>query len=68
MVVCHCKAVKECEVRRVVRAGASRRAEVTRACGAGGVCGGCHPVIDEIVAGEAEAEVMAGAFQGAPAR
>ena len=68
MVVCHCKAVSECEVRRAVRAGASRRAEVTRACGAGAVCGGCHPVIDEIVAGESDDATLLGALQGSPAR
>jgi bacterioferritin-associated ferredoxin len=68
MVVCHCKAVSDCEVRRAVRAGASHRAEVTRACGAGAVCGGCHPVIEEIVAGEADDSALLGAFQGAPAR
>jgi hypothetical protein len=32
------------------------------------VCGGCHPVIDEIVAGEADDSALLGAFQGAPAR
>ena len=68
MVVCHCKAVSECEVRRLVRAGARHRTEVTRACGAGSVCGGCHPVIEEIVAGEDPADAMLGALQGAPAR
>ncbi len=68
MVVCHCKAVSERDVRRAVRDGASRRVEVTRACGAGSVCGGCHPVIDEIVSCEAESQAMACAFQGAPAR
>ncbi len=68
MVVCHCKGICDREVRRAVRAGANHRSAVTRACGAGSVCGGCHATIEEIVEGEAQDEPMVRAFQGAPAR
>ncbi len=54
MIVCHCKAVSDRTVREVVRSGASTRAHVRRACGAGGVCGGCRPVIQEILDDERE--------------
>ena len=56
MLVCHCKGMNERAVRRVVRAGARCVSDVTRTCGAGGVCGGCRPVIQDIVeAHESEA-------------
>ncbi len=49
MLVCHCKGMNDRAVRRVVRAGARCVSDVTRTCGAGGVCGGCRPVIQDIV-------------------
>lgn len=72
MIVCHCKALSDHQLRRVVASGATTRRQVARACGAGSVCGGCRPVIDEIV-GEAcsacagEAPSLAG-LQLSPAR
>ncbi len=56
MLVCHCKAVSERQVRRAVRSGARSRAEVASACQAGTDCGGCTPLIDEIIAGEGARE------------
>jgi len=52
MVVCHCKAVFEREVRACVRGGADSRAAIARVCGAGTDCGGCRPVLDQIIAEE----------------
>ena len=49
MLVCHCQGLTDRAVRRSVKNGACSVAEVTRACGAGGVCGGCRPAIEEIV-------------------
>jgi bacterioferritin-associated ferredoxin len=49
MLVCHCRAVTEREVRSAIRAGACTRREVARQCGAGSICGGCRPVIDELL-------------------
>lgn len=69
MIVCHCKAVTDREVRRAARAGAERHADVVRACGAGSVCGGCRPAIDEILARESAREGDAlGVLQVVPAR
>lgn len=68
MLVCHCKGLSDREVRATVREGASTRRQVTRACGAGSVCGGCRPVLEEIVAQEAApASGLLGALDLAPA-
>lgn len=49
MLVCHCKAISDQDVRSHAKAGARTLREVGRACGAGRVCGGCRPVIAEIL-------------------
>jgi bacterioferritin-associated ferredoxin len=49
MLVCHCKGVSERELRSAIQSGACTRRELARECGAGSVCGGCRPVIDELI-------------------
>ena len=49
MVVCLCQGVSEKHVRSAIDTGARNRREVTAACGAGGVCGGCHSTIVEMI-------------------
>lgn len=49
MVVCHCRAVRERTIREAVRNGAVSSADVAACSGAGTDCGGCLPVIEEIV-------------------
>jgi bacterioferritin-associated ferredoxin len=49
MLVCHCKGVTEHELRSAIRSGACTRRELARECGAGSVCGGCRPLIDELL-------------------
>lgn len=56
MIVCHCRGVSERRIRSAVRAGASTRAQVARACGAALCCGGCAPIVDEILASESRPE------------
>jgi bacterioferritin-associated ferredoxin len=73
VIVCHCQAVSDREIRAAVRAGAADCEEVARACRAGRRCGGCRPAIHEIVEGERAACVCAGAAptrlgRGAPGR
>jgi len=51
MLVCHCEGVTEREIECAIGAGARTRRDVARQCGAGRVCGGCHPVIDELLDG-----------------
>jgi len=49
MVVCLCQGVSEKRVQRAIDNGASSRRQVTEACGAGGVCGGCHSTIVDMI-------------------
>ena len=49
MFVCVCMAITESEVRTVIARGATTREEVTRLCRAGGDCGSCHGMIDDML-------------------
>jgi bacterioferritin-associated ferredoxin len=49
MLVCHCHAVNEHTIRRCVNDGARSGNDVREACGAGGSCGSCRPVIDRLI-------------------
>jgi assimilatory nitrate reductase catalytic subunit len=50
MFVCHCRAVTDGEIREAIQAGACDLDEVGRFCGAGVTCGGCCPLIQELLA------------------
>jgi len=50
MFVCHCRAVTDGEIREAITAGACDLEEVGRRCGAGITCGGCCPLIQELLA------------------
>jgi bacterioferritin-associated ferredoxin len=53
MLVCHCHALTDREIRRAVRAsGACNVEEVGDHCGAATGCGGCHELVAEIVRSE----------------
>ncbi|MFP6665239.1 MAG: (2Fe-2S)-binding protein [Deltaproteobacteria bacterium] len=52
MVVCLCQGISEKRVRAAIRTGASTRKQVTKACRAGGGCGGCHEVIKDLIRDE----------------
>ena len=49
MIVCHCNAISDREVRAAVLDGACDVDDVTRACGAGGDCGSCHVSIESLL-------------------
>jgi bacterioferritin-associated ferredoxin len=49
MILCHCKGVSDKSVRRAIQCGASSVRDVSRACGAGTGCGGCRPLIQELI-------------------
>jgi bacterioferritin-associated ferredoxin len=49
MFVCVCNAVSKKTVEEAIDCGASTRDDVTRACGAGGDCGGCHRYIEKMI-------------------
>jgi bacterioferritin-associated ferredoxin len=53
MLVCHCHALTDRDIRRAVRAsGACNVAELGDHCGAATGCGGCYEVVAEIVQSE----------------
>lgn len=62
MLVCHCFVVRAAEIRSAIASGARTAREVTRVCRAGGSCGGCRPVIAELL----EAHAHAGACSREP--
>ncbi len=50
MVVCHCNAVNDREIRAQILAGALDAEGVAERCDAGTRCGNCRPVIEAILA------------------
>lgn len=52
MLVCSCNGVSDRKVRKAVRKGAQNAGQVGRMCGAGTTCGGCLPMIRQIVRDE----------------
>jgi len=52
LIVCHCQGVSDRAIREAVRRGARSVGQVGRACRAGRNCGGCHPLIAEIIVSE----------------
>jgi bacterioferritin-associated ferredoxin len=50
VLVCHCKAVYDREVRHAIEDGARDEFDVAEACGAGSVCGGCVPSVTRLLA------------------
>jgi bacterioferritin-associated ferredoxin len=56
MVVCHCSAVSDSEVRAAVEDGARTLAEVAQACGAAKQCGGCRFAVADLIDVVAEAD------------
>jgi len=53
MIVCHCKAVNDRSIREAVRCGARSPREVALACQAGRSCGGCRPLVRQLIESEA---------------
>jgi bacterioferritin-associated ferredoxin len=50
MIICHCEAISDRHVELAVRSGAGCPDEVADRCGAGTVCGGCRPSIEDLLA------------------
>jgi bacterioferritin-associated ferredoxin len=50
MIVCHCKGLNDRDIGKAVREGAVTSDDVASFCDAGSDCGGCRPVIEEILA------------------
>lgn len=56
MIVCHCKGITDRDIRKAVLEGASTRTDVERMCQAGSECGGCRPLIEQLVGKEAASQ------------
>jgi len=54
MIVCHCKAVSDRSIREAVQRGARTPREVAMASHAGRACGGCRPLVREIIERETD--------------
>ena len=67
MLVCHCNAVSDRTIRKVVRAGALTADEVGFACGAGSCCGGCVDTVQQIIHAETGAGELATVDTSSPA-
>ena len=55
MFVCICHGVPQHEVEASIAGGATTREDVTRACRAGGDCGACHGMIEDMIEDAREA-------------
>lgn len=53
MIVCHCKGITDRDIRKAVLEGASTCTDVESLCQAGTECGGCRPLIQQLVGAEA---------------
>jgi bacterioferritin-associated ferredoxin len=58
MFVCHCQALTDREIGEEIAAGARDLDEIGRRCGAGVTCGGCCPLLQELL--DAAANKLAG--------
>jgi len=56
VIVCHCRAITDRDIRDSVRSGLTDLTAVAEATGAGSCCGGCLPSVDEVVSGELRAK------------
>jgi bacterioferritin-associated ferredoxin len=52
VIVCHCFAVRDCEVRTEVRLGATSLPEVAARCGVTTDCGGCWNAVVDVIEDE----------------
>jgi len=56
MIVCHCKAITDRDIRKTILEGASTCSDVERLCQAGTECGSCRPLIEQIVGSDGAAQ------------
>ena len=55
MIVCHCKGISDRAIRAAIRGGARSRQQLGRTCEAGRCCGGCQPLIRQLIECESPA-------------
>jgi len=51
MLICHCRRVNDGVARAAIEAGASDLDALAELCRAGSGCGGCHPMLEELLRG-----------------
>ena len=49
-IVCHCNAVRERTIEKAIRRGATTVEDIQMQCGAAARCGGCEPVVRDMLA------------------
>jgi bacterioferritin-associated ferredoxin len=49
VIVCHCHGVSDRRIRREARRGATCPEELAQRCGAGSDCGGCRPLLEDLL-------------------
>ncbi len=57
MYVCHCRAVTDHTIEDEIQRGATTIEDLAVCCGAGSECGGCWPVLEELLAGRGTREL-----------
>jgi NAD(P)H-nitrite reductase large subunit len=57
VLICHCFAVNDQRLREAVADGARTVDDVVARCGAGGRCGGCRPLVADLLASVAASVV-----------
>ncbi|MGD9702455.1 MAG: bacterioferritin-associated ferredoxin [Acidimicrobiia bacterium] len=57
-ILCQCRHVSEKTISEAVADGAGNIEQIGARCGAGTDCGGCHPWIDELLAGSVRTRAM----------
>lgn len=50
MIICHCTATSDRQLRALVEAGVRSVDELADACGAAARCGGCRPMVERVLA------------------
>ena len=68
MLVCHCHAITDRDLRKSIRAGASSIEQVGLSCGAATGCGGCRDLVQHIIDDERRHLTMAPAVCSAESR
>ena len=51
MLICHCRKVNDGVARAAIEAGATDLQGLAEICRAGSGCGGCHPMLEELLRG-----------------
>jgi bacterioferritin-associated ferredoxin len=55
MIVCHCTGARDQDIQSAAERGVRSVAEIGQQCGAGACCGGCLPLIRELLSAPAAA-------------